>query len=879
MSLSFRSRISLLLFLLSCGLVSPAVAQSRYSLDLSGMPLSTAIRQVVEATQIEFVFDPSYVEGRTSNCIARQQTLQQILECVLAETGLEAVRTPSGAYTLHKKPPRPITVSGYVRDAKNGEFLAGSTVYVPALETGTFTNRLGHYRLSLPAGEHTLSFSFVGYENRQVKLELRADTTLTVLLDPSLTRLGEVEVTANRTPPIEERVQMSAVEVPVGQIQQIPAILGERDVLKALQILPGVQSGLEGFSGIFVRGGSADQNLMLLDGVPVYNASHLFGFFSIFTTEALHSVEFLKGGFPARYGGRLSSVVDISLRDGNPDDFKGSANIGLIASNVTLEGPIGSDRTTFLITGRRTYADLLLRPFMNETDGIFGYYFYDLIVRLSHSLSPRDRIYLTAYGGTDRLKARQKMIQGPKDNPTQVLNGKAGLGWGNNIGSLRWTHLFGSRLFANTTLALNHYVLDSEGRTAMSFWDTAQNTEERTSHYRYESTITDWSLRTDLNVTLGSRQTVRLGGGVIHHTYRPAVAQYHTTGSILSDTTFFVSTPTRSLDWSLYAENDVRLSGRLRGNLGLHFSAFAVDGRTYQSVQPRLSALYLLPGGVAAKASFVVMQQYVQLLVNSGFSLPTDLWVPTTGRTPPQSAWQVAAGLAKTVENAYEVSLEGYYKRMDGLVEYKPGAGFVEPMSDWQDQVELGEGWSYGVELLVQKKLGRTTGWLGYGLSRTTRHFPGTEINFGEPFPFKYDRRHDLSVTLTHRFSERLDVSGSWMFMTGSAISLPVATYWTSCWNGHPGNLFQWSDCYVDAYGERNGYRLGAHHRLDVSADYHFSRDRNRSLSLGLYNAYNRRNPVFMYAKTESGYSNWMRRPRQFALFPVIPFISYKFTF
>ena len=768
---------------------------------------------------------------------------------------------PAALRAQQSPEPKQITVSGYVQDAASGEKLIGATVYAPDREAGTATNRYGFYSLTLPAGPVRLAYSYVGFQDRLAALTLRRDTTLIVELEPATAELEGLVVEGRRGERIEETTRMSTADVPVADIEALPALLGEVDVLKTLQLLPGVQGGQEGTSGLYVRGGGPSQNLILLDGTPVYNASHLFGFLSVFNSDAIKNVELTKGGFPARYGGRLSSVVEINMKEGNLRTWAAQGSVGLLSSRLTVEGPLAKNKTSFMVSGRRTYADLIARPLLSEEDGKPTAYFYDLNAKVNHIFSPQDRVYASLYTGSDRFGV---------DYEEFGEDGSGRLGWGNVTAALRWNHLFSDKLFANTTLTFSDYDFDVDIRETFG----EEGEREAEAALRYQSGIRDASGRIDFYFVPGPSHYVRFGAGATLHRFRPGALTLLDTSPGAALDTSFADEETRALEADAYVEDDVRLTNRLKVNAGVHLSAFQVPGRTYGSVQPRLSVRYRLAERWALKASAVTMQQYIHLLSNAGVGLPTDLWVPATERVQPQRAWQVAAGVSGSLQGGrYEVSLEGYYKEMGGLITYRQGAVFADPSGSWQDQVLTGgAGTSYGAEVFVQRKRGRTTGWLGYTLSWTDRQFDG--LNRGRPYPFRYDRRHDLSLVVSHRLSERFDVSSTWVYGTGNAITLPAAEYAPA---GTPlGSFGFFGSLYY--YDERNGFRMPAYHRLDLGVSYYFSRQPNEHmLSLSFYNAYNRKNPFFVELDTDD--ETGRRKLTGYALFPVIPSLSYRFSF
>jgi len=753
------------------------------------------------------------------------------------------------------------TYSGTVRDAASGETLVGANVYAPGFALGTVTNAYGFFSLTLPTADSAaVVVSYVGYVARPLALP-PGGARLTVDLEPARAELGAVEVVSEDVADPLDAVQMSATSLTVREIQALPALLGEVDVLKALQLLPGVQSGAEGTSGIYVRGGGPDQNLLLLDGAPVYNASHLFGFFSTFNADALKSVDLIKGGFPARYGGRLSSVLDIRMKEGNMREVRGEGAVGIVASRLTLEGPIVRDRASFLVSGRRTYVDVLARPFLEDD---VGYYFYDLNAKANAILTPRDRIYASVYTGRDRFYANLSDASGASEGS---------LDWGNLTATLRLNRILSDRAFVNGSLLYSRYRFRVGSREERVYGPDHRETFQA----EYQSGIEDVGGRVDLEWAPSPRHYVRVGGEATHHRYTPGAIQARVTGTDAPPPVASASPEITATEAMVYAEDDLRLSRRLTVNVGVHGSGFATGNRTFLSVQPRASARLRVGPSMAVRASYAAMQQYVHLLSNAGLGLPTDLWLPATAAVPPQRAWQVAAGVTRTFGPRYELGVETYYKAMDGLIEYREGASFFNTaFASWEQQVALGSGRAYGVEIHAQKKTGRTTGWIGYTLAWSDRQFD--ELNEGERFPYRYDRRHDVAVVLTHRFSQRFELAGTWVYGTGPAISLPIGRM-----PGFPdepgyGGYGSFFGARAEEYGPRNAFRMPAYHRLDVSLSHHrTTRWGERTISLGAYNAYNRKNPFFI--QLDEDFRTGTRQFKQYSLFPVIPALSYRFRF
>ncbi|HMQ60536.1 MAG TPA: TonB-dependent receptor plug domain-containing protein [Flavilitoribacter sp.] len=761
------------------------------------------------------------------------------------------------------------TISGYIEDAGSGEKLIAANILDLKSGSGAISNTYGFYSLTLPADSVTLTFSYIGYQPLTRTILLRRDTTLSVRLESSV-QLETVEVTAGRYEKIEESSRMSRIDVPVEQIKRIPALFGEVDVLKALQLLPGVQSGNEGQNGLYVRGGSPDQNLILLDGVPVYNVSHLLGIFSVFNADAIKNVTLTKGGFPARYGGRLSSVLEINMKEGNTQEVHGEGSIGLISSKLTLEGPIKKDRTTFLVSGRRTYADLIFGPIIRAsqpsgTDFKLKLFFYDLNAKLQHKINDRHRLFASAYLGSDVFHNRYA-----EDGDSF----EGGIDWGNLISSLRWNYQITPKLFANTTLTYSRYLVDIGAGATYKYDDHVEK-----FNALYRSGIEDTGGKIDFDFIPNPNHYLRFGVSAVSHTYNPGALSFKSSGEDINLDTLIGSQKAYSTEFAAYLEDDIQL-GALKANLGVHASAFKVQGHYYTSVQPRIGLRYLLNNDWSLKASFSTMAQFINLLTSEGFSLPTDLWVPSTKTVTPQTSWQVALGAAHTFKNDFEISVEAYYKQMKNVLSYKEGASFLFGLeNDWQEKITQGDGETYGLELFLQKKVGKTTGWLGYTLSWNWRDFD--EINGGKRFPFRYDRRHDISLVLSHDFSDRITLSTTWVYGTGNAVTLNTFRYPTEVNNF--GNYPYFYE--VESGGQKNAFRMTDYHRLDLSVEFRKpKRWGERKWVIGVYNAYFHRNPYYIIAQNETtqnpdGTYQEKRVFKEVSILPLIPSVSYGFKF
>ncbi|MDR0422257.1 MAG: TonB-dependent receptor [Proteiniphilum sp.] len=789
------------------------------------------------------------------------------------------------------------TISGYVTDRENGEPLISAIVFDAGSSGGTVTNNFGYYSLTLPAGEVSLEYSYIGYGKPKIAFRLENDTVLNIRLDRD-NMLEEVTVIGNRSETGVRGSQMSAVDVPVEQIKNIPTLFGENDLIKALQLLPGVQSGTEGSAGLYVRGGGPDENLLLLDGVPLYNVNHSLGFFSVFNSDALKNVSLYKGSFPARFGGRLSSVVDVRMKDGDDKKIRGTASIGLIASKLQLEGPIVKEKTTFNISLRRTYIDILARPFIRmaqEDDGGdvkgAGYYFYDVNAKFTHKLSERDKLYLSTYFGDDAVY--MKTGTPSQSSGSEIREETLDWDWGNAIATLRWSRILSNKLFMNTSASYTRYrstlggSYRSETRYPPEF---GYEREKEETHLTYNSGIRDLTLKSDFDYTPNVNHDVKFGAALTSHTFAPDVISL----KITSDSgpqeeridTVTGSPRVYALETATFLEDNITFGPMFKVNLGIHLSSFHVQGDSYFSLQPRAGLRVLLGDDLSLKAGYAMMNQYIHMLSSNIVSMPTDLWVPATSRIKPMKSHQYAAGIFYSLAHIAELSVEGYYKTMENLLEYKEGASFVGASSNWEEKVSMGRGTAFGIEFLAQRSFGNTTGWLGYTWSKSDRIFdrPGNVINNGKRFPAKYDRRHDISLTAMHRFSEKIDMSASWVFSTGNAATFAFHEFTASDSPTYRYPYYPATYAYVEA---RNNFRYDSYHRLDLGVNFH-KKTRRGNLStwnISVYNAYNRLNPFYVFVRSEEskdlGTGEWKSKKslHQATLFPVLPSVSYMIKF
>ena len=845
--------------------------------------LQVIIHTIEQQTGYSFAYNETIRLDRKKSLRFENLPLKDALNRIFEKTGIQW--TIKGKHIILQNAGRKATVSGYIIDSRTGETLIGANIYESINKRGTLSNNYGYFTFSHTNESTSLEISYVGYQTQVLELIPGKDSLVRIYMEPA-GYLPEVLVTENAKPFTSAS---GFIELSREQIKNTPAVFGETDVLKTIQLLPGVQAAVEGTSGIYVRGGGADQNLILLDGVNVYNTSHFYGIFSIFNGDAVKKVSLHKGSFPARFGGRLSSVVDIRLKDGDMKNFHGSVGIGLLSATLNLEGPIVKDRTSFNISARRSYADAFLRAaklITGETVPII--YFYDLNLKMNHKFNDKSRLYLSLYNGKD--------LMGAKTEASSYYNygGYGGYNyrdindmhfyWGNTVGSLRWNYVFNPQLFMNATLAYNNYKFDF--RSKNSFNDYVTKNESYSLTYQ-NSGIRDFSANLDFEYFSNTKHHIRFGGGIISHTFKPEIhgsKEYiKEDGNEDSKEITFLSEKIDANETSLYIEDEISLNDHWKTNIGAHFSTFTVDGKFYHSIQPRLALGYEFNRNLSFKTSYSEMSQYIHLLTNNSLSNPTDLWVPSTPQLEPMESQQYSLGAYYDWRNGYQVSIEGFYKKMNNLLEYKEGALWGSANKPWYEQVESGKGRTYGVELFAQKTQGKLTGWIGYTLAWNFRKFP--TINQGKEYPAKYDRRHDIKLNLSYKINDRWDVFGIWTYASGNTFSLPLNEY-PSIKGLDPQShsnkyYYGYADHYwLEEYGERNNYRIDAFHHLDIGVNYYRKKNekgRQGVWNFTIFNVYNNHCPFFVYPDISE--KTGRRVLSQISLFPFLPSFTYTYKF
>lgn len=783
-----------------------------------------------------------------------------------------------------------ITVSGHLYEKGSLESLPGGLVYEPVSQKATTTNTYGFYTLTLPYQEGMyLVFNSFGYINDTLWIRSAESFEYDAKLS-KITTLETVTITAEKTN--TEQVQMSSIKLSTKEIQQIPMLLGEKDVFKTLLLLPGVQSASEGTSGIYVRGGGPDQNLVILDEATIYNASHLLGFFSIFNGDAIKSVELIKGGFPARYGGRLSSVIDINMKDGNKESYHVEGGIGVISSNVVVEGPIVKDKASFMLSGRTTYMDLFMAPLMKLVTGgtSAGYYFFDLNGKFNFNLGKKDKLYLSAYFGRDKFHVSQnESDMGTTDKY------RMGLFWQNATATARWNHLFTNKIFSNMSFVFSDYTMNTYMN--YKYYYGPNDPDNETFSSDFNSGIRDYTLKYDLSFHPNATHHILAGAAVTYHEARPNAM------TVKADTmTMRQVNKELGLEYAVYVEDEINIRNKFRINPGVRLVAFSVPQKTWFSPEPRLAMSYNFLPNLALKASYAMMSQNMILLSTSTIGLPTDLWVPVTKNIRPQRSQQVALGLHYDLKNPQlSFSIEGYYKKMDNILAYKEGTSYfmslVEQILDesleggaqtqWEKNVTSGQGWSYGVEFLVRKEVGKFTGWIGYTLSWTKQKFD--ELNYGEPFFARYDRRHDVSIVLMYSPTKRINLSLSWVFATGNAVTLPTSLYTAETLQDYLDLVASGDNAdynyyygYIENYGKKNDFRMKPFHHLDVGVQFIKPHTNNKGQSIfeiSIYNVYNYHNPFFYFTEQSFVNGQSVYKLKQISIFPIIPTFTYHFKF
>lgn len=764
------------------------------------------------------------------------------------------------------------TIQATVYDAESKAPLSSVNAYVQDLGWGKVTDEKGHVTLELPAGKHTIVFSFVGYENRMLELPADHSQSVDIQLNPLTSNIREVEITGRRPEDKLTETETGLVTLTRKELESLPYLMGEVDPLRIIQLMPGVHTAGEGNTGFYVRGGAVDQNLMMLDNSIVYNPSHLFGFFSVFNSGTISSLDLYKGGIPANYGGRLSSITQVNTRRGDTEKVKGEGGIGLLSANAMIEGPINKGKGSYLVAGRRTYIDLFMDPLRElfEVPQKVDYYFYDLNINVDYQLTPTDHLSLRSYIGKDNFAFATGV-----ETATTFSNH---IKWGNTTASLNWTHNFNDNFFSELSLATVRYDMEFD----------ASITSYRFSIF---SNIRDYNFTWQAGLKK-KRHNLTFGINYTRHQLRPNNVEANS-----ADVDLNLNNNVRLYadEASVFINDKVTLSEKMELNAGLRFTGFSQLGAftryvvddnlqildtvtykkserivSYGNAEPRLALRYSLNNRSSLKVSYDKGYQYMHMAPLSSASLPMDVWVTCSTTVKPQSSDQYSAGYFRNFsENTIETSMVVYYKNMRNQMEYRDGMiiGYSKGFN-YDDNFVFGDGLSYGAEMMVKKNAGKLNGMLAYTLARTTRKFSG--LNHGKAFPAKYDRLHDLSVLANYKHNARWTFSGVFVYGTGNALNLPIARYIVQ------GNV-------VNEYGSRNSFRMPAYHRLDLAATYVANKTERFEAAwiFSIYNVYNRRNPYYIYFETKGDLEEYKLETslKQVSLFPILPSVTYRVKF
>jgi len=872
----------------ACNLRGQTVLDEPVSLELNRASLAEALYTITDQTGIDITFLNNILPKERINLIVRDEPLHKVLDYLLEGTRVE-YQLIGESITLYKNIPEEYTVSGYVEDESTGERLIGASIFDKVHEKAAYTNAYGFFSLTVPEGEIELEISYLGYLKRNIVLDHQKNSKIHIKMRTDIV-LDPVEITAMQI--LKRNALQTAASVDEVNIEQaglLPSLGGETDLIRSLHLFPGVQTGTDGVGGIFVRGGNPGHNLILIDDVPVYNLSHGAGLLSIFNTDAIRSAQLIKGGAPARYGGRLSSVLDIRTKEGNLHRYSAKAELSLLTANLSVEGPIIPGKASFFFSGRQSVLNWFLKPYSRNYKryhgerGLTGYNFHDLNLKLNYTIDSLNKVYFSFYKNRDdflntgekssRFTARNDIGQLIPYRFDQQFN--ESFDWGNTVSALRWNHVFSPKLFANTTLTYSKLWVNISynHRDSLLALSPTRLLAKAFTLSRYQSSIEDLGAKIDFELTPSSKYKFLFGVSVNNHLFEPGALQLNESTDELEGNIDFTNQQLESTEYVAYLENHFNIGSRLLLDLGLRATILSVTNRNYRVLQPRLALKYRLSSEVTLNASYGKTYQFLHLLSNSGFGFPTDLWVPSTRTIAPEEAWQTVVGLQWTPSRTWSVKAEAYYKDMDNLITYSEGAFFL---SDWQRNITVGRGTSKGVELMLRKNWGRLNGWLSYTLAWTDRQFE--KVNQGNPYPFKYDRRHNLGLALVYQLSPAVTFSANYTFSSGLAFSLPLQKY-----DFHFSN-FPGSPTTALVYNGKNQYRLPPYHRLDLGVNVSFKTDwLQHEIKAGVYNAYNRNNPLYYDLRTALvADGEDLREVKEFVqarLLPIMPSLSYAISF
>ncbi|MGQ1947526.1 TonB-dependent receptor [Geofilum sp. OHC36d9] len=774
---------------------------------------------------------------------------------------------------------RNFTISGFVRDSLLGESLPAANLFDYNIGKGVISNNYGFFSITLPNGAVDLNVSYVGYKPGRRKFNLQRDTVIFIDLAPNL-QLQEVLVYGMESSQDLTARAYGGYVLPMENIRQTPVLFGETDLVKSIQMLPGIQGGSEGFSGLYVRGGGPDQNLILLDDVPVYNVGHLLGFYSVFNTDIIKHVTVYKGSFPARYSGRLSSVIDIKMIDGNKEKIRSTLNVGLLSSSLALDGPIKKGKSAFALSFRRTYLDLFAWWIQRNQDETSNYFFYDVNAKYNYDFSLRNKLYFSFYYGRDKYyttyNSREVEYLDSSDKSIRSsVEDNSNIGWGNLVGALRWNSVWTNKLFSNLTVTYSDYVFFIGLESSNKVNDTWESYEQR-----YLSGVKDYSAKIDFDYYPARAHFIKFGAGYIRHIFNPGIDivkrdidSESPTDATIGDLYLYGG------EWNFYLEDDFTIGKQVRINMGVSGALFRSGDEVYRTLEPRLAVAYSPVKRWTFRSSYTEMSQYMHIVSSSSIALPTDLWLPVTDRLPPMTSQQISSGIDYNPgeKRVYSLSLDGYVKRQKNLLHYKESTSFFDYSTEWEDKLTLGDGLSFGAELYLQKLKGRWQGWTSYTIAKTTNTFP--DLNDGEAFPTRFDRRHDFKINVSYNIRDNIRAYGLWQYGSGMPVTLPNEKYYTPNlpYQNTPSELQ-----FAEDFGKYNDYRMPDFHRLDLGVSFTKKRSRStRIWDVGVVNAYGRQNPFMLYFSNDDGDEvTSQRNLKQLSILPIpIPFVRYTLKF
>lgn len=885
-------RLLILTFSLLLASALDTFAQSpldqRVDFQVQDVPLIEALEKLIDKTGVNLNF--------TSRIIPPTQRVTLISNGLRLSTILdELLRDVPVSYTVigqqivlsrdYRKSNLIKTITGYVSDRQSGERIIGVLVYEPDLGLVASTNEFGFFTLKVPGSEFTLVANYLGYRSDTISLRVSGKSQyLEIFLEPIF--LKEIIVKENPDSNLIETHGNSDILLNVGLVSRLASLGGEGDIFRIAYTLPGITTGADGFGGIAVRGGSVDQNLFLLDGVPVYNGTHGIGIVSVFNTSAIKSTRLIKSNFPAKYGGRLSSVWDVQAKEGNNRHFEGEADIGLTSGKITLQGPFADSKGSWLVSGRRAFFDFFSIPIssrIREKDGVDGYIsylFYDFNAKLNHTLGKKDRLHFGIYTGKDRFEDIYRQTRLYQDTSV-YLGDEEKVVWGNDAASLRWTHRLGNSAFLNTSASFSRYRYESTDLVDLKASTIENDLLRNVLLLKYNSNIVDYGLRVELDFSTNANHQIKIGGGLTRHSFQPGIVIFDVAtqiDSILLDTLGeWDKRKLNSLEVSIYGQDRFRVGDRLSVVAGLRIGFLGIQDRTYYSPQPRLSAEYRLSSRSSFSASAGKVTQFLHLLSPTSVGLPKDLWVSATSIVPPQHAWQFTLGYSRKLNQSWSLDAEVYYKYFKDLILFKGTFLEVVNATNWQDDVAVGKGQARGFELLLKKHTAKVSGWVGYTLAWSDRQFD-KEINKGEAFPFRLDRRHNFDIQFLTKLNPSWEMAVGFKLASGSAFTLPVLEYELVQAPGSPPSEIVANPRVVDRL---NGQRLPAYHKLDFSVSKTFFHNQTQHrLQVGVSNLYNRKNPLYITIRDKFQQSGEVKREFvQVSLLPIFPTLRYVLKF